>query len=197
MKKGANEPICQCANMPICQYANVQRLCIHQPETCNLQSITSNLKLKAFTIFEMMVTLVLSGIIISASMMLYLNYESLIRGKTKQMNSGKETLQFYHIFTHEFNNAVMVNSSGYTTTFMMPVSSPVRYEFEQDFITRVRENMADTFFITVNDFKVVKDDVTGFDKIITMELKNGGEIFPITLIKEYSNEVMMNKSTHQ
>jgi len=153
-------------------------------------------QLKAFTIFEMMVTLVLSGIIISASMMLYLNYESLVRGKTKQMNSGKETLQFYHIFKHDFDQALLVKSSGYEVTLVQTVNSAILYEFEQDYITRARDRMVDTFFIKVNEFKVLKDDITGFDKIITMELKNGGEIFPITLVKEYSNEVLMNMSSH-
>jgi hypothetical protein len=144
-----------------------------------------------------MITLVLSGIIISASMMLYLNYESLVQGKTKQMNSGKETLQFYHIFKHDFDQALMVKSSGYEVTLVQPVNSAIQYEFEQDYITRNRDQMVDTFFIKVNEFNILKDEVTGFDKVITMELKNSGEIFPITLVKEYSNEVMMRRSLSQ
>jgi hypothetical protein len=140
---------------------------------------------------EMIVVMVLSGIIIAASLTFYLNYESLVRNKNKQMNSGKETLQFYQIFKHEFDNSEFVKSSGNQVVFQLPLKVEVKYEFEENFIVRLQTDQTDTFFVQANDLNIIKDKITGFDKIITMELRNYGEVFPITLVKNYSNDVMM------
>jgi hypothetical protein len=143
---------------------------------------------------EMLVVLVISGIIITAALMFYLNYENLVRNKNKQMDCGKATLQFYQIFKHEFDNASMVSSQRNEVSFQFPAKTPVQYDIEQDFIVRLQDNRADTFFMQVNDLNILKDQVTGLDKTISMELQNCGEVFPIILVKEYSNDIMMNRN---
>jgi prepilin-type N-terminal cleavage/methylation domain-containing protein len=151
-----------------------------------------NYRIKAFTMIEMLVVLALSGILIAASMQLYLNYDKLIQMKNKQIDCGKETYQFYHIFKHEFDRAISVTASGNQVTLLSSAKTPVQYEFEQDFVVRLHDEMADTFFVKVNDFKAVKDPVSGFDNIVTLELQNCGETYPIYLAKQYPNDVLMN-----
>ena len=152
-----------------------------------------NSQLPAFTLMEVMVTLVLTGIIIAAALSLYLNYEKLVRLKNNQMNCGKENLQFYYTFKHEFDKASMIKSDNDMVTFVQPDRTIVSYEINQDYIVRLTKNMSDTFLIKVNDFGAVKDEITGGDKIVKMELRNCGEIFPVVLVKQYSNDVLMNR----
>jgi type II secretory pathway pseudopilin PulG len=154
------------------------------------QPVTHNL-LPAFTIMEMIVVMVLSGIIIAAALKLYLNYEGLVRGKTKQMEFGKETLQFYQVFRHEFDDADRITSTSSQIIFILPDKPPVQYDFEQNYITRLQNNLIDTFFVTVNDLNIRKDEATGLERVITMELRNYDEIFPVLMVKEYPNNLMM------
>jgi prepilin-type N-terminal cleavage/methylation domain-containing protein len=148
----------------------------------------------AFTIMEMLVVLALSGILITGSMQLYLNYEKLIRMKNKQIGCGKETYQFYHIFKHEFDAAVSVKASGNEVTLLSSAKTLVRYEFEPDFIVRSYSDITDTFFIKVNEFKVDNGSVSGFDNAVTLELENCGETYPIYLVKQYPNDILMNNA---
>ena len=148
--------------------------------------------LAAFTLFEMMITMILSSIIVFASLKLYLNYESLVRLKNRQMNSGKEMLQFYHIFKHEFDHSIQVESSGNEVTLLLAERNIVHYEFDKNYIVRNNQNLSDTFFIRVGRLEVLSDDVTGLKKEVNIELSNGGELYPVRLIKQYSNDVLMN-----
>ena len=154
----------------------------------------SNLNLKSFTVMEVMVTMVLSGIIIAAALSLYLNYFNLVRLKNNQMSCGKENLQFYQIFKHEFDQASLVKAVQGQVTFVQPDKTITQYEFDPNFIIRSRQSQSDTFFIKVNDFEFLRDEVTLNCKIIKMELHNCGEVYPIFLSKQYANDVLMNSS---
>lgn|ERR1035437_6590141 len=156
------------------------------------QHTNNNAHLKSFTVMEVIVTMVLSGIIIAAALSLYLNYFNLVRLKNNQMNCGKENLQFYQIFKHEFDQASVVKAMEGQVTLLEPDKSIVQYEFEPNFIIRLRKDQPDTFFIKVNDFEFVRDEITMNCKIIKMELHNCGEIYPVFLSKQYSNDVLMN-----
>lgn len=149
--------------------------------------------LPGFTIMELLVTLVVSGIVIAAALQLYLNYEGLIRGKNKQMESGKEIMQFYQVFKHEFDNSLWMKSSGNEVFFALPEKRSTHYELDREFIVRFEEHQADTFFIRVNDLNITSDALLGLGNGITMELNRDGEVIPVSLLKQYSNDLKMNK----
>jgi len=151
-----------------------------------------NTQLKAFTVMEIIVTMLLSGIIIAASLSLYLNYSNLVRLKNKQIQCGKENLQFYQIFKHEFDQASTIRKIDKQVTIALQDKTIVTYEFDQDYIVRSKNNLSDTFFIKVNNFEALGDETTTNCKVIKMDLNNCGEIYPILLNKTYSNDVLMN-----
>jgi type II secretory pathway pseudopilin PulG len=155
---------------------------------------TCNPQLKSFTVMEVIVTMVLSGIIIAAALSLYLNYANLVRLKNNQMNCGKENLQFYQIFKHEFDKASLVKAIERQVTLIQPDKTTIQYDFDANFIIRSRESQTDTFFIKVNDFEFLRDEITTNCKTIKMELHNCGEVYPVLLSKQYSNDILMNSS---
>lgn len=153
----------------------------------------SNIKyLKSFTIIEMMITLVLSAIIVSASIMIYLNYEKLIKMKTKNINNGKTIMQFFQILKFEYDNSELIQCSGNKITFLRSLNQPIQYEIGKNYITRKNASNIDTFNLIIDNYKFLKDELTGMPKIFKLDLNNEGESFSIIMIKQYSNETMMN-----
>jgi len=149
--------------------------------------------LRAFTIMEVMVTLVLSGIIIAAALSLYLNFENLVRLKNNQINCGKENLQFYQIFQHEYDQATSVSIIQKQVNLLLPGRTNIQYEFNPNYILRNYKDLTDTFHIKVVDFETTPDEVTGWNKTVKMELHNCGEVYPVYLVKQYANDVLMNR----
>jgi hypothetical protein len=68
----------------------------------------------------------------------------------------------------------------------------IRYEFFDDYVIRSRNIVTDTFRIKVMNLSSIKDQVTGFDKILTMELVKYDEAIPMFLEKIYTNDVLLN-----
>ncbi|MDP4209208.1 MAG: hypothetical protein Q8928_10380 [Bacteroidota bacterium] len=152
-----------------------------------------NTKLKAFTVTELLVAMILTGIVIFAAMRLFLNYEGLVRFKNKRMETGKEVLQFYRVFSKEFEEAYTVKVTGRQFSFVKPDKSIIQYNLTEDYIAREVRGQQDTFAIKVNDLKVFKDRVTGWAKSVTLSLLAGADTFPVSLTKQYENAVLMNK----
>src|SRR6266542_7020930 len=137
--------------------------------------------LPGFTIMELLVTMVISGIVIAASLQLYMNFEGLVRGRNKQMDSGKAVMQFYQVFKHEFDNSLWMKSSGNEVFFALPEKRSTHYELDREFIVRFEENQADTFFIRVNDLNITSDALLGLNNGLTMELNMDGNEIPVSL----------------
>jgi competence protein ComGF len=149
-------------------------------------------QLKAFTLMEIIVSMVLTGIITAASLSLYLNYSNLVRKKNNQMHCSKENLQFYQIFKHEFDQALVIKKFKEQVTFVLPDKAIVSYEFDPDFIVRSKKEQLDTFFIKAEDFEALQDKSTSNCIVIKMTLQSCGESYPVFLNKTYSNDILMN-----
>lgn len=151
-----------------------------------------NHKLKAFTIAELLVALVISGLIIAGAFSFYLNYEGLIRRKTNQMECGKDVIQFYTTFKHEFELTPVITFSGNQLGFLNDQKIPVHYEFEDSVILRMLPETADTFYLRVDNFNIINDQASGLPRMVSFELQSCGEVFPVVLEKQYPNDVLVN-----
>lgn len=149
-------------------------------------------KVNGFTIMEIMVTMVISGIVVLTAFEFYNLFNKLLLKKNNTMEIGKEMLQFYNVFENDAARAISLDLSTAGLIMNYYYEDIIKYEFFDDYVIRNRNIASDTFRIKVMNLNSIKDQVTGFDKILTMELVKYDEAFPLFLEKIYTNDVLLN-----
>ena len=157
-----------------------------------MKNMNINRKIPAFTVMELMVTMVISGIVVMAALQFYIIFNKLIYQKNNTMEAGKEALQFYYVLKNDTDSAVSLTSSREGIMMQLPEKNFIQYEFFDKYVVRVLNNQSDTFRVKVTDLNSEKDQTTGYDNVIALEIENSKETFPILLEKTYTNDVLLN-----
>lgn len=151
-------------------------------------------KVAGFTVMELLVTMVISGIVVLSAFEFYIIFNKLILKKNSDMEGGKEVLLFYDLLRNDTEGSVMLNSTGDGISFRMDENHIIHYEFFKDFVVRLNNNLPDTFNVRVLDFNTEKDLTTGYIKFITLEIQKNKESFPVILEKNYPNDILLNRA---
>lgn len=141
---------------------------------------------------EIMITMVISGIVVLTAFEFYNLFNKLLLKKSNTMATGKEVLQFFNVFENDAALAISLDLSGSALIMDYYSNDPILYEFSDDYVIRNRNIIADTFRIKVMNLDGVKDQLTGFDKIITMEFVLHNNTLPRFLEKNYPNDMLLN-----
>ena len=149
-------------------------------------------KVTGFTVMEILVTMVVSGIVVLTAFQFYTIFNKLILQKSNSMEGGKNVLQFYDVLKNDAVNAVSLSSSTNKLTMWFPEKEFIQYEFFDEYVVRTYNTLLDTFRVKTVDFNTEKDKTTGLDKIITLDLLNNKETYPVIIEKTYTNDVLIN-----
>lgn len=149
-------------------------------------------RVEGFTVMEILVTMVISSIVVLTAFEFYNIFNKLLLKKNNTMESGKEMLQFFNVLDKDAAKAVSMELSASGLIMKNYNDDPVRYVFYDDFVIRAMDIVSDTFRIKVMNLNSIKDQVTGFDRILTMELVNKTDTFPLFMEKSYTNDVLIN-----
>jgi Tfp pilus assembly protein PilE len=151
----------------------------------------SGQKVTGFTIVEILITMIVSGIVVLSAFQFYNIFNKLLLQKSRTMAEGKEIIQFYDVLKNDVAKAITMKSSGKELLMEIP-EKKIRYEFFNDYVVRIQNAMADTFLVDIIDMNTIKDLTTGYDKSIILEILKNKETFPVILEKNYPNDVLLN-----
>jgi Tfp pilus assembly protein PilV len=149
-------------------------------------------KVTGFTVMEILITMVISGIVVLTALQFYTIFNRLLLQKNDTMEGGKNVLQLYNMLKNDAVNAVSLNSSTNKLTMRFPDKESIQYEFFDEYVIRTYNILIDTIRVKTMNFNTEKDQTTGFDKIITLELMKDKETFPVIIEKTYPNDVLIN-----
>ena len=149
-------------------------------------------KVKAFTIMEVMITMVISCFLVMASLKVFLLFEHLVDLKNKQMENAKEVVQLHQTLAGDMDNAILIKAKDREISMLTEGGKYIGYDFEPSYIIRKVNELTDTFKIEISDFKIDHESITGYVNNIMMEVKSGGETYSISVGKEYTNDLFMN-----
>lgn len=151
-------------------------------------------KVPAFTVLEMMVAMLVSGVVITMaySGLAMLNHQWIeYRNKMGQIT---ECLQFKKIMDADIDKSVSVSGSDEAglVTIMFDDSSNVKYQFGDSFLVRDNESNQDTFHFKsrlneVGYFKTTRL-ITSFEISIVFQ----DDILPFYFSKVYSAQELLN-----
>lgn len=108
-------------------------------------------KLPAFTLMELLVTMVLSTIVVAAA---FTGYEIMAGryGSYQQVNAGiREAAWMNGLLLKDMQRAQQVTATGRTILLTAAPEQPVTYEFRDEYVLRHSHELTDTFHVSIKN----------------------------------------------
>jgi len=154
-------------------------------------------KVRGYTVMELMVVMVVSGIVVLSALQFYIIFNKLIYKENNAMDGVKEVLQFYGTLKNDMDSSISVHAAKDGVAMKMSEKNLIQYDFFDQYVTRTQNMLCDTFRLKVMDLKTQKDLTTGFDHIIALEIQKDKETYSVLLEKTYSDDVLLNTTISQ
>ncbi len=147
-------------------------------------------KLKAFTLMNLMIGIIVSGIVMASfyNAFDFLNEEIKLYNEQQtgvldmlnlQINLNKDFMLAKKVIPGEENSIVIEQTNGATS-----------YDFQPGYILRTKNENRDTFKISVNDFQTEKNELMWVKSISLKSMLDKREIF-LFFNKEYTAQQLM------
>jgi len=149
------------------------------------------LKIKAFTIIELVVTMVITSIVIGIAVALYLSLDFYFRDTISEYDKDNNILLTGSMIKHDIINAkeIVRNNSGFTV--IITKNKKIRYDISDQHIIREINNLPDTILCSVNDLTInTLEDNTGLVNEIIINIGQGKNNIPLHFYKQYENDVL-------
>jgi hypothetical protein len=155
--------------------------------------------IKAFTIIELVVAMVLSGVTISAGIIIYMNFSKAYKDSINRNAYNHDILFLHQLLTDDFYNAKMINCSGLTIKIETIDNEELQYRFLSDMIIRSKKFQKDTFYVqtinhqheTVQQLFEKKRIAGKYNRLISefsFEIVIEKDyVYPVVLYKQYDN----------
>ncbi len=150
---------------------------------------------KAFTLMELIVSLLISGLVIAAAAGLILNFSTWESKQNNDMDKYNKLLQFHKSIARDMRESVGIKHYDDETIFRVAADIDISYKLDDGFVIRSVNETADTFLIDIKNWYLIKDKVSGLPLILEIYAGNEHqEIDTFHIIKVYDNEMLFNTS---
>lgn len=148
------------------------------------------IKLKSFTIIELVVIMVVSSIVIFAAITGFLKIQSLFQQTQDNNNITQQIGLLHNTLYHDFEQAYKVRARYNDLYFDMPDESIIRYELNYDNVIRMWDDHKEKFFINTKSYSFESlDRRRQYINEIKIEFEYKKIIFPVYLYKNYPYRV--------
>jgi prepilin-type N-terminal cleavage/methylation domain-containing protein len=153
---------------------------------CNLA------RLPAFTIMEMLVAMVISGIIIGSGAFLYLNFNRYVTSAIQKSETENAVMLFCRAFEDDMQGASAIEQISDELSMKSEKKGLITYFFSDDYIVRQQEEIVDTFSLMVEDLTISFDYLNNRFQSLEARLISGDIAYPVFMVKAYENAEMFN-----
>ncbi|NJK96562.1 MAG: hypothetical protein HC905_18045 [Bacteroidales bacterium] len=145
----------------------------------------------AFTITELAVSLLISGLIVLAAFNVMDGFSSLAAKTTLQNNIHLEKIQFFKAISEDMGKAKTIKHYDDETIFYLPDEQEISYKIEYDGVVRTIGEVSDTISIVITSWHMIYQNKlpTALEMEVTSETT---DIELYRILKRYDNEVLMN-----
>lgn len=131
------------------------------------------MKLKAFSLIEIIVAMFLSAIVISAVYSGYLFTHKQFFRFTSIKTEIRNYFQFSEVLNREFETSKRVLKKGARRLDIEMIDKTINYSFENDFIVRSIDEQTDTFFFKIEGIEIngvtIKNDFIIDHLVLSMD----------------------------
>lgn len=157
-------------------------------------------KVKAITVMEVAIAMVISGVVIAMAFSGVDMFARMFKAFKTTNEKNAETIVFNRIFRKEVEECEMLIKSE-SGIVIQDDDGIIAYDFHDNYILRDRQNVVDTFYLnTVNrkfSFRNVEQNIIGglVDKVNLIKIEEDDETL-IELIKDYGADVYINNNSN-
>jgi len=159
-------------------------------------------KLHAFTLMELLVGMVLSGLVVGAA---FTAYEITAKqyGSYQRMNAGiRETAWLHGQLGKDFGRAKLVSGSRENLKLNFPAGGSVQYRFDDHIVLRRDSFVTDTFRVNIKDVQLLLagKTITGAQQPIDelrIEAELNEEPEQLFFIKTYPAEFWLDRAREE
>lgn len=152
-------------------------------------------RLKAFTILELLISMLLSGIVISLILMFYLQFRKYFMTLEHNTGSDQTIALLSNVLKRDFDKATVIIPVDKEIVQCVTSQQLIRYNFEDDrYILRLEDDRTDTFMVrwTSLEWKNYSDR-TNLIREFSFEIKIDNNLyFPVNEEKSYPAQVLFN-----
>ncbi|PCI94569.1 MAG: hypothetical protein COB15_13690 [Flavobacteriales bacterium] len=150
------------------------------------------MKLKAYSLLELMISIFLSGIIISAVYSGYVFSHKQFFKFSAIKTEIRSYFELSEVLNREFETAKKVIKKGSRSIEIEMIDRKINYSFDDDFIVRTLNERTDTFFFKVNDVEINSFDVNK-ESLIDYMVLTVKDDKQISLYKYYGAIIQIEK----
>jgi hypothetical protein len=145
-------------------------------------------KLQSFTIIEVLLAMVVSTIVIGATIAIWLCIDGMFKRGMSDTYAETGAVLFISAFTLDMNNAENVKADNTSVTFSFFDKPDILYRFDNEVVTRTIIETTDTFHLGIEDVKITPHEtLPNVVKSISFSVLLNANVFPVFLTKDYSN----------
>jgi prepilin-type N-terminal cleavage/methylation domain-containing protein len=156
-------------------------------------------KLKAFTLVELLVAMVLSTIVIALAYSVYTQTNASFQNALTQYGKTNDLLQLQRMMNRDFNNACLATYENGTLKVERSDHSQVDYQLDSNKLIRSDKSVMDTFILNINE--IVVDYLSQKPPVLetlTMDIQTGTTLkYPITAKVFYTNKFLFERETEE
>lgn len=152
-------------------------------------------RLKAFSLVELITSLLISGLLIGFSLWIFLTLRKSYVNNARENTLNNEAMLFYNTFSRDADRAEYI-SWQYNKAVLSSPGKDLTYNFEENIILRYSNYTTDTFRLKTKnlEFTPLKSNDNYIQTIsLTIELKKGLNQ-PISFYKCYPNKFLYHKN---
>ena len=145
----------------------------------------------AFTIIEVIVSLLISSIVISLAYTIFINSETYFENIKRQSSYSIQYIDFYSVLKKDINrsNSIAFKNNELILKFD---NDQVIYILEDEYVEReVLNKRTNTFDIVIKDIEVKYLKNSKFVNEIIIQIQ-GVNLFEVNFIKQYSGQSLVN-----
>jgi len=151
-------------------------------------------KLNAFTLLELMVSMLLSGIVVALILTFYVQFTGYRSTLDHHVDSDREALTFYSTLKHDVDRAELIYPEDKRTLRFIFGNNQLTWLFEDErFILRQEAERTDTFTLHWNDldYKTFSEN-TNLVTSFSLDLKMDDKLyFPVKVHKRYATGILL------
>ncbi len=153
-------------------------------------------KLKAYTLMEILVALVISGLLISMASMLFLTIKKDVLEEQNRQEMGHRMLRLISFIEKDFDDAREITYNGGALKCFKKETSFSSYEFHNEYIIRRSQFRADSFSFKVNNIECnyLMDDppMVAYFSFSILDVKGVEKSYNFN--KEYTKSLLFDKT---
>ncbi len=146
------------------------------------------MKFKAYTIFEVLISMVIMSIILLIVFVLFSSFSKQLRLISESNSKTTDFAIFKHTIKRDFYLAKSINFKYNTIIVKKNDSVNIAYSFNNNYLVRSLNNSSDTIPLYISSHKINTDEYSRLTKL-EMEILIFNEPLPVILNKTYQNSL--------